>query len=215
MIPSIAQSIRYLRSVSRRRVLLSLPLLIIPFALSGCDFLDQIAKLLDDSKGDRPITFLVMEPYKVVMDGETVSKKLGFDTETEGLEKSFRDGVKAAANGRSWSVTWYKDRDPLNTFYSDIVLKGSPKDQLRAWMSSVRSQPGLRNCEAMIFTLVETDVDTEATHQHVQAFCYDIAENKIVPQRQSVPRDQGSTKFQEQVGKLTCTLCEKMYGQKN
>ena len=180
--------------------------------LSGCDLLDQISAMIDSSKGSRSIQFLIMEPFKVDVDGTTITKTVGFDAETTGLESNLRSGVMEAAGRRHWGVAWYNDRQPLADFYAKVTAqqddpKRVPKDHLTA----VRLLPDYKDCETMIYTLVEND-PSRSDFLTVWIFGYDIAENQRSFIRRTIKRDQSTARFKEEVGALTRDLCERMYG---
>ena len=186
-------------------------------SLSSCPLFERVSELITGSKGSRAIGFLVMEPFKFEMDDDKkFTKPIGFDTETAGMEKNLKEGILEAAGGKPWTAFWYQKRDPLTEFYKHIFSGSAEstelKEYLRTYLSEVRKQENTKNCEVLIFSVIASNPKNPAFN-FVYTVCYDMAENKMAELPRSIPRDQGSVVFMEEMGALIKDLCEKLYGE--
>ena len=189
---------------------------VLMLSLCSCPLFERINELITDSKGSRPIGFLVIEPIKYELgDDNEFKTQIGFDTETAGMEKTLKSGIKVAAGRRIWNALWIGDRAFLKDLYTGIFAVNSQgkdvKGLFRDILSLLRKQENTRSCEALICSVIGS-VPSNPGFNKVYAFCYDIAEDKMIYLVRPIPRDQGSIKFQEEMGNLITDLCEKLYG---
>jgi len=187
---------------------------VVALSLSGCDLMDSITQLIVGSKGSRAVNFLVLEPYKVRVDeNKHIKSTVGFDAETAGLENTLSNAVNTAAAGRPWTVSWY-DHSSLSEFYDQASLHSRDiRDYLRNELTTVQRISGYGNCETLICMFIEAspEVIDNDTFLKVYAYGYDSKENTFVIIPRTIPRDQSSYRFKEQLAKLTQNLCEKLY----
>jgi hypothetical protein len=185
------------------------------YCLNGCYLLDKIAEILDSVKNSRPISFLIFEPfaYTADQDGKT-GAITGFNDETQGLEDTYKKGIAQAAGDRPWTPIWYSDRDYMLKFYNAFLVADPEKyrDSCHDYLTTLRSSgTSASNCEVLIYTFVITrPADTD--NYEVVALAYDLNENSFCRIKRLISKDQGSRKFQEDMGHLVLDLCEKLYG---
>ncbi len=196
-----------------RRALAILAALIATLTFSGCDLIDAITKLVTDAKGNRSVSFLVLEPWKLEIDeNERIRRSIGFDNETAGVKASIGNGVLSAADGRSWRVISC-DRDAVTNFYSELAKRanGDLKGYVRSELAGVRNNSAFRDCDTVIYMYVGDDPNGTGFLK-VFAFGYDIVENHFEYVKRTIDtRDQSSLRFKEEMGELTKGLCEKLY----
>lgn len=190
---------------------------VLMLSLCSCPLFEKVNALITESKGSRPIGFVVMEPIKYRMDeNKKYTQQIGFDEETAGMEKSLKDGISAAAGSRTWSTLWFTDRDFIKTIYGEIFSRNNQNNDakgfIREILRTLRKQEQTKDFEAMICSVIGSPPNNPDFNQ-VYAFCYDLAEDKMTYIQRAIPRDQGSVKFQEEMGELITDLCEKLYGE--
>lgn len=188
-------------------------------SLTSCPLFDRVTELITDKKGSRAIGFLVMEPYKLEMDDElkNITKWVSFDTETAGMEKTFKEGIQEAAGKNPWDTFWYEKREPLTEFYKHVFLdepeQARIKEYLAAYIDELQKKEATKTCEVLIYTVIVT-TPSNPKYCIVMSYCYDRAQHKMAHLDRSIKRKQGEKDilFLEEMGSLVTDLCEKLYG---
>ena len=188
-----------------------LVLLFITISLSGCDWIEKIAQLIEGAKGDRAVSFLTYEPYKYEADdkGEATTM-IGFNDETKGLEEAYKKGVKDAAGKRPWANLWYDDRIYMASFYDQYLKSEDTRVYLRDHLLELRKTQQASACEALICTFVISKPNNPNAYE-VVALAYDLKQDKIALIKNVVSKEQSTRIFREDMGRLVFDLCAKLY----